>query len=120
MANYENIRPYSEKVHEMAAGGGVDKYFDDYAKANQKIGAQKQKEADTNQFAALAGLAVPVVIMLWEGGKKLYRFRKDKLSQLNKEKALLIEQSEQAKTAILQSIDAPSTEDTDHQGEGEK
>lgn len=72
MANYENIRPYSELVHLACEGGGPDKFLKDHAIANYNLGVQA--EQDTEGWKV--GIAVAAGIAIWEGCKAGYRYFK--------------------------------------------
>ena len=69
MANFENIRPYSELVHQACKGGGPDKFLRDYAKANYNLGVQAEQATEGWKI----GIAVATTLAIWEGCKAGYR-----------------------------------------------
>lgn len=81
MANYENIRPYSELVHQACEGGGPDKFLYDHAQANFNLGA----EAERATWGWKTGIAVVASLAIWEGCKAGYRC----LKRVREERALI-------------------------------
>ena len=100
MANFENIRPYSEFAHEAALHGGVDSYLDTIANVNQQIGIAKER--GTEGWKGLLLLAGGIVV--WEGCKKVYREVKGRYQKRRDKLAVLQNQSDEAKAAIKRCI----------------
>lgn len=101
MANYDNIKPYSDFAHEAAQHGGVDNYLDEIADANKELGRLEEKDSEGWKGALLLGAG----LLLWEGGKagakKYMEYRRKKKD----EQEALVKKSESAKKAIVQGIE---------------
>lgn len=99
MANYENIRPYAELIHTAAQHGGVDSYMEQVADANHELGVMDEKATESWKGLLVAG----ATLVLWESGKWVYRKGKSLYEKRHKK---LEQQSETAKAALIQEIQA--------------
>ena len=69
MANYENIRPYSELVHRACEGGGPKKFLEDHALANYNLGVMDERASWGWKGCIIAA----ATLTIWEGAKAGYR-----------------------------------------------
>lgn len=74
MANYENIRPYSELAHKASLFGGPQEYLQQHAQAYFNMGVQHEKSTEGWKGVVLVG----IVIGVWELGKAGIRRLQDK------------------------------------------
>lgn len=74
MANYENIRPYSELAHKAAQFGGPKNYLQQHAQAYFSMGVQHEKSTEGWKGAVLVGIAIGA----WELCKAGIRYLHDK------------------------------------------
>ena len=105
MGNYENIRRYSEHMHEMAQAGGVDAYLAQHAKDNFDLGVLAEKKTEGLKFLIGGGMLLGV----WEGGKYIYR-RLKTCYDTQKERAL--KSSDAAEAAIKRCIEETGVSQT--------
>lgn len=109
MANYDNIKRYSEFAHEAAERGGVDEYLAEHAQSNYDLGVADEKETELWKIlvAIVAGFAARE---LW--GK--YK------SWLEKRKKNDIQKSQMAEQKIKKCVNADAMGDNDEHMQDEE
>lgn len=116
MANYDNIKPYADFAHEAAQHGGVEKYLDEIAQANKKLGVLEERDSEGWKGALLLGAG----LLLWEGGKAGVRKYKEHKKKKKAEQEALAIKSDNAKKAIVQGVkEARITEEIENNKEKE-
>lgn len=73
MSNYENIRPYSELVHEAAVNGGPATFLKEFGNKYYDLGYLDGLNGKGKAIVTAVVATVGGTITLWEGGKWIYR-----------------------------------------------
>lgn len=100
MANYKNIKPYSDFAHEAAQHGGVDSYLEEISDSNFQMGIMAERESEKWKGALLVGATV----LIWEGGKAGYLKLKKRYRDNKAKQAELKRRSKTAKKYIIDNI----------------
>ena len=99
MANYENIRKYNEFNHKASLYGGPDNYLQLHAELYRQIGFIQGRDSERLKSILKAGVA----LVLWEGGKAVYREIKKRHKEKQEKMETLQKAPDDAK-AILNSV----------------